>query len=469
LIKELTKLTAADAVAKLLPLVTLPIVVRALGPETYGRVGFAAATAGFFALAASPGFVPWGIREAAKNPGREAAIASGVMAGRALFSVAAYALLVAYTFSLAPADPQVRALLLLFGAGFLVSSLSLEWLLTATQRFSAVAALSVVSQVIYAAAIVTLVRTPRDAWILPAAAAFASVVSALLAWRVVRRHVQGLRPSFGESGWRAIVPGALTLGLASLMSLTYDKVDMVLLGYLRDPAEVGNYAAAYKLMGLAMSFLPIMSQVFMPAVAAELGAGGQSHDKARAYLRLFWFASLPAVVGGLFVAGPLSRLVLGAGYTSAPLLFAVLLPNVVFGGLASYYAGLRLMVAGRNRHYLQSVASGAAVNVIGNVALIPVIGALAAAITTCLSQATVAAVGAWLGRDLPGPALLTGAVPALVAGTVMVASLLAAARLVPHLHVMALIALGAAIYLATYLAQARHRPSIATANAVDRS
>jgi O-antigen/teichoic acid export membrane protein len=389
------------------------------------------------------------------------------MAGRALFSVAAFALLVAYTFTLAPGDPQVRALLLLFGAGFLVSSVSLEWLLTATQRFSAVAVLSVVSQLIYAAAIVALVRTPRDAWILPTAAAVAS-------WsrRFSPGHpapASGRRPVFGEGGWRAIVPGALTLGLASLMALTYDKVDMVLLGYLRDPAEVGNYAAAYKLMGLAMSFLPIMSQVFLPAVAAERGGGGVSHGNARAYLRLFWFASLPAVAGGLLVAGPLCRLVFGIGYGAAPLLFAVLLPNVLCAGLASYYAGLRLMVAGRNRHYLQSVASGAAVNVIGNVALIPVIGALAAAVTTCLSQATVAAVGAWHGRDMPGPALLTGASPALFAGAAMIAGLLASARVVPQLHVAAVIALGAAIYLAVYLAQAGRRPAVAAARGADRS
>ena len=469
MIKELTKLTAADAVAKLLPVITLPIVARALGPETYGRVGFAAATAGFFAVAASPGFIPWGIREAAKNPGREVAIASSVMTGRALFSVAAFALLAVYTITLAPADPQVRALLVLFGTGFLVSSLSLEWLLTATQRFSVVAILSVVSQLVYAAAIVAFVRTPRDAWVLPAAAALASAISAALAWGVLRRHVRGVRPAFGESGWRAIAPGAMTLGLASLMSLTFDKVDMVLLGYLRDPAEVGNYAAAYKLMGLAMSFLPIMSQVFMPAVAAELGAGGKSHDKARAYLRLFWFAALPAVAGSLLVAGPFSRLVLGAGYAAAPLLFAVLLPNVVCGGLASYYAGLRLMVAGRNRHYLQAVASGAAVNVIGNVALIPVIGALAAAITTCLSQATVAAVGAWLSRDMPGPALLTGAAPALIAGTAMVASLLAAAHLAPQLHVVGVIALGAGVYAACYFALLKLRPAPIAAAITDRS
>jgi O-antigen/teichoic acid export membrane protein len=142
---------------------------------------------------------------------------------------------------------------------------------------------------------------------------------------------------------------------------------------------------------------------------------------------------------------------------------------VVFGGLASYYAGLRLMVAGRNRHYLQSVASGAAVNVLGNFALIPVIGALAAAITTCLSQATVAAVGAWLGRDMPGPPLLTGAVPALVAGATMVAGLLAAARIAPGAHVLAVIGLAAVIYLATYLSLSRRRPAAAAVETIDRS
>jgi hypothetical protein len=106
---------------------------------------------------------------------------------------------------------------------------------------------------------------------------------------------------------------------------------------------------------------------------------------------------------------------------------------------------------------------------VGNVALIPIIGALAAAITTCLSQATVAAIGAWLGRDMPGPALLTGAAPALLASAAMVTGLFAASRIAPGTHVLAVIGLAAAIYLATYLSLSRRRPAVATVESIDRS
>jgi len=51
-------LLVMDLSSKIFPLVTFPWIVRALGPESYGKVGFAAAVAGFFGLLASPGLQP---------------------------------------------------------------------------------------------------------------------------------------------------------------------------------------------------------------------------------------------------------------------------------------------------------------------------------------------------------------------------------------------------------------------------
>ena len=60
-------LLLVDIGNKILPLITFPWIVRALGPESYGKVGFAIAVTGFFGLLAAPGFTNFGIPERSRR------------------------------------------------------------------------------------------------------------------------------------------------------------------------------------------------------------------------------------------------------------------------------------------------------------------------------------------------------------------------------------------------------------------
>ena len=195
------------------------------------------------------------------------------------------------------------------------------------------------------------------------------------------------------------------------MSMTYDKIDAIMLGYFRPMEEVGLYTATYKLMWMVMSFLPILSTVFFPLIAKEAGKGARVGDpESGLYLRLLFLFSMPLIAGGILLAEPLTAFVIGEKFAGAGLLFALLLPNVLFGGLAIYYAGMRLIALNRNREYVVAVSMGALLNVALNFVAIPLYGSIGAAVTTCLSQAAVAGVAAWYGRKRPGPPLVAGAI-----------------------------------------------------------
>ena len=449
LLRNLSILTLADMWAKFLPLMTFPLVTRALGPAVFGQIAFATAATGLFALAASPGLVPWGIREAARNAGRESEIATTLLRTRFAFAAGAFLALSAYGLALAPDVGAQRLLIILYGFPLLVAALDLGWLFIARQRFGTVALANVLAQTVYAGLLLLLVRQPSDAWVLPIAAlAAAGVSAAILMARASRMFATtGL---FGSGiGWRRVVGPSLLLGVGSLMSLTYDKFDILLLGYFRSGSEVGIYAAAYRLMGLAMSFHPILAQVFFPSVAEESATTGTARHAAT-YLRALWFVGIPILVGGLILTRPLCGLVLGRQYTGTPFLFALLLPNVLLGGLASYYSSLRLMANNRNRAYVASVTAGAGVNVGLNLVLIPTYGPTAAAVTTCLAQGTVALTAAWLGRHLPGPQLLGEMARPAGASLVMALVLLGLASVLPTLFVGVPLVIGGLSYLGAW-------------------
>jgi O-antigen/teichoic acid export membrane protein len=444
-------LVVLDILSKAMPLVVFPVMVRALGPTSYGKIGFATAVAGFFGLVASPGFSTYALREAAKDPGRVNFLVQHVLGARVAFAVVSYALLIAFALTLAPHDFTTRLLIVLSGLVFLVSSMDAQWVFTARSRMWMVTLRGTLGQLIYGGLILALIRRPSDAWIVPVASAFSAAAGMLLIWLSARREYGIPWPVIAPDVWRSFLPICLIMGFASLMSMIYDQIDTVMLRYMRSETEVGLYVASYRMMMIAMSFTPILGQVFFPLLSETVG---QDHENEQRYLGWLWQASmglaLPIATGGFILAEPLTRLALGSQYTGAGTLFRWLMLTIVSGPLASYF-GSQLIPIAREKKYLASVLAGAVVNVILNLFLIPRYGPIAAAFTTAISQAVVALMNYYFVRDLRRPSLLRGLALSVTASGIMATGLLLARSLLP-LHVVVQVVLGGLVYATAYWA-----------------
>jgi O-antigen/teichoic acid export membrane protein len=443
-------LVSLDLLTKAMPLIVFPWIVRALGPGAYGKVGFATAVAGFFGLLASPGFSTYALREAARDPARVGFLIENVVGARIFFATGAYVLLAVFAFTLGPQDWTTRVLILLAGLAFLVGSLDTQWIFFARSRMWMIAFRGAIGQLVYAAIILGFVRHPSDSWMVPAASFASLVLAALLVWMRARSEYQIPWPSFSPAVWSGFLPVCLILGFASMMSMVYDQIDTVMLRYMRGETELGSYVASYRLMAMALSFVPILGQIFFPLLSQSSGQNSQDEQR---YLRWLGQASiglaLPIAAGGFILAEPLTRFALGTQYVGAGILFRWLTLTIVAGPLASYF-GAQLIPAGREKKYLLAVAAGAVVNVILNLFLIPRFGAIAAAFTTAISQSVVAAMNYHFVRDLSRPSLIKGLGLSVAATGLMVLALLALRSTFP-LHVIGLVVAGAVFYGGTYL------------------
>jgi O-antigen/teichoic acid export membrane protein len=446
-------LLVLDILSKAVPLVVFPVVVRALGPTAYGKIGFATAVAGFFALAASPGFSTYALREAAKDEGRVNFLVRHVLGARVVFAVVSYALLIVFALTFAPHDFMTRLLIVLSGLVFLVNSVDAQWVFTARSRMWMVTLRGTVGQLIYGGLILALVHRPADAWIVPVASAFSLLAGTLLIWLPARREYSIPWPVISPGEWRSFLPICLIMGLASMMSMIYDQIDTVMLRYMRSETEVGLYSASYRMMGIAMSFAPILGQVFFPLLSETTGRDHE-HENEQRYLGWLGQASLglalPIATGGFVLAEPLTRFVLGSQYAGTATLFRWLMLTVVAGPMASYF-GSQLFPRAREKKYLAAVVAGAVMNVGLNLFLIPRYGPIAAAFTTAISQAVVAGMNYYFVRDLPRPSLLPALGLSVTASGIMAGGLLAVRSVYP-LHVVVQIVLGAVIYATIYWA-----------------
>jgi O-antigen/teichoic acid export membrane protein len=444
-------LLALDILSKAMPLVVFPVMVRALGPTAYGKVGFATAVAGFFGLLASPGFTTYAAREAAKDESRVSFLVQHVLGARIAFGVFSYALLVAFALIFAPRDFMTRLLIVLSGLVFLVSSVDVQWVFTARSRMWMVALRGTLGQLIYGGLILLFIRRPSDAWVVPVAGVLSLLAGTLLIWLPARREYHIPWPVISPAVWRSFLPTCLIMGFASMMSMIYDQIDTVMLRYMRSENELGLYVASYSMMTISMSFVVILGQVFFPLLSQTTG---RDHENEQRYLGWLGQASvglaLPIATGGFILAEPLTRFVLGAQYAGTATLFRWLTLTIIAGSLASYF-GSQLIPIARERKYLAAVVAGAVVNVVLNLFLIPRYGALAAVFTTVISQAVVASMNYYFVRDLPRPSLRGALGLSVIASSIMAAALLAAGSVFP-LHVVVQVALGAVVYFAIYWA-----------------
>ena len=442
-------LVLLDLLNKAIPLIVFPRVVRALGPAVYGQLGFAGAVAGFFGLLASPGFSTYALREAAKNGDRLSFLVKHVLGARIVFATCAYGLLVLFTLLLAPHNGQTRLLIMLSGLAFVAGSLDTQWIFAARSRMAMIAVQGGLAQLAYAGLIVALVRGSGDAWIIPAATLVSLVLSTLFIWLPARREYHIPLPEISPQAWGMFLPICLVMGFSSLMSMIYDQIDVVMLKYFRADAELGTYVASYALMTMAMGFVPVLSQVFLPLLSAT---AGQNLRVEKKYLHWFGAATiglaLPTAVGGFILAAPLTQFVFGSQYSGSGTLFRWLTLTIVTGTVASY-CGAQLIPNGRERKYFVAVLAGASTNVVLNLLFIPKYGALAAAFTTAISQGVVALMNYYFVRDLTKPPLLTAVAKSVPATCVMALSLLLV-QMFFAVHALILVALGASVYFAAY-------------------
>lgn len=174
--------------------------------------------------------------------------------------------------------------------------------------------------------------------------------------------------------------GSLSFAAVDLATLIYNRADIILLYSFGDAAEVGRYAAAYRLYdGVLLLAAPLTLLLFrrirlfpdlrseIPAIGLALGAGILLSAAA-------WLIGTPMAAhlfGTGFTQGDL------IGWLFCALIFA--LPN----GVLTQWAIARH----QERYYALAAAAAALFNIALNLALLPQYGAIGAAWATTATEA----------------------------------------------------------------------------------
>ena len=378
-------LTAGSAA---LLLVLLTIAGRFLSADDYGRFSYAVALTTIVETIMDLGLSQVTVRSVARDKASANRLFPQVLGLKIMWVAIGLALLGVVT-PLLRSDPVVIKLCYALGLSSAVRSylLTARGLLQGLERFD-LEALIVVSD-----RVLLLVTGGAALWagygLFGLAAAF--VGSRLLMLCAVqlllRRVVTTVRPAYDRTIWRDIQSAALPLGFFMIALNTYTYIDTVILGLMRTDAEVGWYAASYRVYE-GLTYAPsILAAVLTPRLSYLF-----SHDRPahRALLTRALVASLAlgVVLGGgaVLAAAPLIRLLFGAPYAAAAVPLQILAGGALFV-FATWILHAAAISTNLDRRLLLTTIAGLGANVVLNVVLIPQYGINGAAWATVLAEA----------------------------------------------------------------------------------
>lgn len=421
-------LAAATALIRLIGFVVVTLFARESGPQTFGTYAFALALASFVVgVPTNFGIGMLGIRRIARDPADAGKVVGEALAVQAVIAAASVALLVVFV-SLFSTDHELVMLTPLVALYYVAYSMTVDWALQGLQRLRAVAVARLAGQVLFG--IVTpliLVRGPAGAVRYATVFAAGAIVTAIVAFAMVRRLVGPIRVSWAIAPLRDLAKRAAPLGFSVIMLQIYWTMDQVLLGLLTNKTEVGQYAAAAKLPAVLSGFVTIwVSAVYPHASKLFTRAPDTLRLQLGSFTSLGIGAALPVAVGSGIVGTALMTALFGPAYGSAGPSFTILMIASAIAMVTTNYTSLA-MAAGQERTFAFSVTVASIINVLLNLLLIPFYGPVGAAIATVVAELVVLLICARRVVGVIGMPPLAGRriAGAVAATAVMLAALIA--------------------------------------------
>lgn len=361
---------------------------RYLGPERFGQFNYAIAFVALFSPIAILGLDGLVVRELVRRPERRQEILGSAFVIKLLGGILAFALALTAILTSHPEDEDIQWLVGVIAAGMLFQAFDVAdlWFQSRMQSKFSVWAKNGAFQVLTMAKIWLILSQAKlmaFAWVSTAEIALGAL-GLIVAFRLGGHRWLDLRPTWMTM--RALLRESWPLFLSGLGAMLYMRVDQVMLAEMVGTREVGLYSAAVRLSEAWYLIPPVMVTSVMPFLTEARARSEQVYyQRLQQLLTLLVRIALVIAIFVSLFAAPLVSLIFGTVYGEAGAILAIHVWSAVFvfmgAGATPWILNERLA-----KLALYQTGLGAVSNIALNLYLIPLHGAIGAAIATVSSQ-----------------------------------------------------------------------------------
>ncbi len=386
------------------PLITFPYVTRVLLAVGTGKIAFASSTATYFTMFASLGIPTYGIRACAKIRDDKEKLSKTVQELLIINSVTMLLSCTVFVISIF-AVPQFAAekeLFFINGIGIVLNVYSMSWLYNALEQYSYITVCNLTVKIVSLVLMFLIVKEPSDYIKYGAITMFASCASYIFNFIYAQRFIS-LKKQSGYEFKKHIPPILMFFAMSAATSI-YTNLDVVMLRFMKDDAEVGIYDAAIKVKTILITMITSLGTVLLPRLSYYV----QKNDKEAFYrmvskaFNFVFIAATGVMVYFMMFTSETILFLAGKDFLQSVLPMRILMPTVLLIGLSNITGIQVLIPQGKENKVVFSVTAGAILDFLLNLVLIPRYGAAGAAMATLLAELLVLIVQCiYLREELP--------------------------------------------------------------------
>lgn len=362
LIESFLSLSIVNGVNMLLPFVSLPYMLRIIGPSNYGIYSYVYTIIQYCVLIVSYGFIFTATKQIAQNRDNRDNLIS--IFNSIIFSKFVIFFIVILFISLISPfifDSLIKVKQFYWGIGIILGEILMPtFLFQGMEKMRFLALINIIPKVIFTLLIFVVVKKPEDYEYIILLNSLGFIIAGVIG---VITACYNFNLKFSKPNVPTIkyqLKDGFNVFASTLGINMYRNSNIIVLGLLCSDAAVGIYGAAEKLIKAIQSAITPLTQALFPHSANKF-KDLPLRDCIKQIFRLSKYIGLILILGSIFVyflAPEITRIILGDEFISAYSLIRIMIPVIVLGGINYIIGVIGLIIMGKGRQFLYIVIIG---------------------------------------------------------------------------------------------------------------
>lgn len=371
-----------------LPLVTAPYLARVIGAEGIGVFTYSYSIATYFVYFIMLGLNNYGNRVIAscQEDKKQRSLQFWSIYAMQAFCFALVGISYVFYVFVISNDIIIAAIQ---GLYVLSALFDINWFFFGMELFKLTVIRNAVIKIITTISIFIFVRSPSDTVTYVFIMCLSYLASQICLWPFLRKYICLEKPT--QSQIFSHIKPNLVLFIPVIAVSIYNILSKIILGCIAGEAEVGFYESAVKITSVPIALVVAIGTVMLPHTSALFSK--EEYEKANAHtdktmIIIMAFTSA-AAFGIALISEPFTTLFYGPGFGVTAQVLIILAFTIPLLGFGNVIRTQYLIPNKRDSVFLVSALCGAIVNLATNFALIPLLGAVGAAIASLLAEIAV--------------------------------------------------------------------------------
>ena len=380
------------------PLITIPFLSRSLGADGIGAYSYAFALTNYFTLVATLGCDVYGRREISyvKNSLKDRS--KKFWSIQIIKTICTLLVSIIYiVFSLHNAN---KVLLIILAFHLINVPLNIGWFYQGTEKFKKITVRTIFLKLAELLFVVFCIHSKNDLIKYTFGSSFINFLTFFVLWLDIKNDIKFEKITLKNIKFD--LKNCLQFFLPAIATSIYTLLDKTMLGVLTGSyTENGYYEQAQKINIVLLRVVLSLGLVLLPQIASAFKEGNkkQVNDFINKSGKYVFFISLPLAFGLICISDNFVPWFFGSGYDKVSELLKLSGFILIVQGLDDIFGMQYLVNVGKQKQYIISIFSGAIMNFVFNLILIPKFASAGAIIASFLGELVIVLIQVYYVKD----------------------------------------------------------------------